>query len=157
VNENERQEKLFEEVGPFLGEARIDHYPNAKLWRVIISDKAEIFVEPDEARGCLVFASNLATPPADKAANLYEFLMRVNNLWQDTGGLRFALEEPGGDALILRDQPTEPLRHATELANALLDFAERTHFWRQVAETGGPTEDAETSQPSESSEAMIHI
>ncbi|MEO1419851.1 MAG: type III secretion system chaperone [Pseudomonadota bacterium] len=126
------------DVGPILGEAMIAEAEDREAWQVVL-EAAQITIEPDHDRDCLVFSSDLGSPPADKRDALYAFALKVNGMWPFTGGIYLGLDSESEEVTLYSVLPVNGL-DSQRLAAMIVDFAERRVAWAGVVAQGGPSE-----------------
>jgi hypothetical protein len=128
--------QLMSEIGPLLDLVGVVESDDGQAWLLIVDDEDALSVELDDARGCLVIAAEVGTPGEAGRAQLYELLLAYNALWDVSGGIRMALDEPGGGVLQLLDLPAEGL-DPSQLADVLARFLEIRLGWMQVVSAIG--------------------
>ncbi|KPL52568.1 type III secretion system chaperone [Prosthecomicrobium hirschii] len=100
--------------------------PNS--WLVRFAD-VDVEIEHQASRDRLVFASVIGPTLAGNREAVLEALLCYGFLWRQTGGMRMALTEPGGDVLQLFDLEAARIDLAT-LTNVVVNMADNTRNWR---------------------------
>ncbi|MEM8622189.1 MAG: type III secretion system chaperone [Pseudomonadota bacterium] len=126
------------DIGPILGEAMIAETEDREAWQIVL-EAAQITIEPDHDRDCLIFSSDLGSPPPDKSASFYAFALRVNNMWPFTGGIYLGLDAESEEITLFSVLPVSGL-DSQRLAAMVVDFAERRVAWASAVVQGGPAE-----------------
>jgi hypothetical protein len=128
--------QLMSEIGPLLDLVGVVESDDGHAWLLIVDEDDALSVELDDARGSLVIAADVGTPGEAGQAQLYELLLAYNALWDVSGGVYMALDEPGGRVLQLLDLPAEGL-DPSRLAEVLARFLEIRLGWMQVVSAIG--------------------
>lgn len=128
--------QLMSEIGPLLDLVGVVESDDGQAWMLIVDDQDALSVDLDDARGRLVIAAEVGTPGETGRARLCELLLAYNAQWEISGGVRMALDEPGGRVLQLLDLAAEGL-DASQLAEVLARFLEIRLGWMQVVSAIG--------------------
>ena len=75
--------------------------------------------------------------PACWGPRLYEQLLVHNHRWEQQGGLRMALDQPGGNVVLMQDLAIEGL-DVTRLCSALTAFAASAKALREAMTASAP-------------------
>ncbi|MEM9618009.1 MAG: type III secretion system chaperone [Pseudomonadota bacterium] len=113
--------EILTKLGPELEVDEIAAYEESQTWAVATSDggwEADILLHYDEPSRKLYISGDCGPVPEDKVLSTYEFLLKYNLACIDTGGARFALDEPGGDVSLIFDLPLAELE--TEVLGATI-------------------------------------
>jgi hypothetical protein len=100
---------LMAEVGAVLDLAEVTELPDHDYWRVVGADETGIDLDFERTTGKLVISTSLGRPRAQGREALYDTLLAYNGAWRETGGARLALDEPGGEVVLLFDLDAEGL------------------------------------------------
>ena len=80
-------------------------------------------------RGCLVLWGDVGTPQPGDRARLYDLLLRYGFHWDETGGVRMAVEGQDGPVIQLVDVPLAGL-DGQKLQALVRGFVAKLHAWR---------------------------
>jgi hypothetical protein len=119
---------LMVQVGDMLDLPQVTEFAERQSWLLVTKDNVAVSVELDGDNGRLVLAANAGAPSRERPADL-ETLLVHNMAWRETGGLRFALEQPGGEALLMFDVALSGL-DASRLQALVGDLAAKAAVWR---------------------------
>ncbi|MEM6678862.1 MAG: type III secretion system chaperone [Pseudomonadota bacterium] len=145
------------EIGPKIHPVMITDFEEELVTVLTFDVDVEILLERDENRELLVFVGTLGQTPVRAEKEMMRILMQMNNLWGALGGLRFALEEPGGDFVMLWDLPYPSLT-TENLQNAIESFIDRIRFWRQVVADGRfESDDREIQEGDDNIDTMMRV
>lgn len=100
-------------------------------------DGEELDIEYNAADSGLMLFSDLGTPDPERAFDLYEAVLMAGLLWRETGGMRVALDGPGGRFLLLYGFSAERL-DASNLVAALSNFSAKARALRIVIRQAEP-------------------
>ena len=122
---------LMSEVGPAADLAEVLEFDDQNLWTLEYG--AELLVEAvyDETLNRLVLSAEIGQPRGENRSGLYETLLQFNYLWEQTGGVRLALDGTGGNVVQLFELSAVELDLAT-LLSVLANFVENIDTWRQI-------------------------
>ena len=132
--DSEQLDRLMAEVGPLD-----DDIPECVRLEggdyAVRFDDVDVFVEWDAASARLVLSVEVATPPASRAASIYEALLAYNSLWRETGGLRLALTGARAPPCRSSTSPA-PRSKPKTVAVVAVNLVQRTSIWRAYFEVG---------------------
>lgn len=97
-------------------------------WDIALSTDVLLRVDRIELPGSLILSAPIGRPPVDRRHLVYENLLAYNSLWKTTAGVRFALDAPQGEVLLLAEYPLAALDEET-LAAVLQRFARFADQW----------------------------
>jgi len=142
---------LLAQVGPILNPLEIEASEPLRTWAISMPEDLAVLVQFDEAKNCLVLASELGAPPPGDRTALYEILLQINFHWDTTGGTRMAINGPGGEIVQVYEIGTDGLE-ATRLSAILSSFAAGAKAWRELiqrraATPGSPPDATPESMP----------
>ena len=129
----EQIEILMSEVGPVLDPLEVAALPEQKSWAVAMEEDLAVLVQFDEQKNSLFLTGDVGAPPAGDRTALYEILLQMNHHWESTGGLRMAIDGPGGEVTQVFEIPADGL-DAGRLAGILSAFAVAAKAWRGIVE-----------------------
>lgn len=134
MNDKQRLQMLLVEVGPLLDNAAIVELDDLNNWLILLDDQLQLFAEyiPDQRR--LYLSADVGDPPEEKRLEIYSMLLQFNLQWQESSGLRFAIDSPGGTVVQVFDVALDSL-DATQLQSAIAGFLEMLIAWRKVVTT----------------------
>ena len=93
MSSEERLQALVQEVGPLLDPEGIAWFEDEASWAIVIDEHTQIDLIHDPDHDRLVCNCDLGPIPTERQPRVHEMLLRLNYLWQDTGGLRGALDD----------------------------------------------------------------
>lgn len=122
----DKLQSLMAEIGPLLDLAEVVAFAQHRLWTLAFDDGQVVEVETDAAGSRVLFSIEVAPAVPDESLRL---MLQFNQLWQQTGGLHFAL---GGEvATLMLELPVDML-DAPLLATALGNLHDRGAQWRRL-------------------------
>ena len=104
-------------------------------WTVVYDEQTIVELCYQAERHCLELSLELGSPPEERQADTYRYLMAYSALTDQTGGIRIVLDAPDGALVQLFDLFTEDLDRVT-LQAVLTNFIETARAWRTVVEKG---------------------
>lgn len=118
-------------------------------WLLSFDDKPEILVEWADQPERLVLSACLGRATEPQRLAVYETLLSYNLLWQDTGGVRMALDGPEGEVFLIYDLFDDQVS-VVDLQGVLLNLANIAGIWGeyvtraedQARDSGGLSSDA---------------
>lgn len=135
---------LMVQVGDMLDLPQVTEFAERQSWLLVTKDNVAVSVELDGDNRRLALAASAGAPMRERPADL-ETLLVHNLAWRETGGLRFALDQPGGEALLMFDVVLAGL-DASRLQALVGDLAAKAAVWRtylaRSAEAAPPPPDA---------------
>ena len=142
---------MLTELGPELGVLEIAAFEDQQSWAIAVDDDTEemLTLDYDAAAGKLFITAELGAPPSDRLLASYEFLLQYNLFWADTGGLRMALDGPGGNVVQMYDLPLQGLT-AQQLGAVIGSFIARMRLMKGMLAKGvgrNPTDSPKAQQP----------
>lgn len=130
---------LMSELGPILDPLDITAYEAEGTWTLLVDEETLLVIEHDEELGRLFLSADIGAPPEAERLAVYELLLRYNAQGRETGGVRMALEEPGGMLMQICDLPLAGL-DVTGLQAAIAAFARTADAWRRLIAGGAGVE-----------------
>lgn len=104
---------------------------------IAFDDQRVVEINWNEPNSSLVFTSNVGRPESSHLLETYEKVLLYNSIWQKTGGARLALEEAGGDLLLIEEFPVSADLNVQELSGILEYIHQRANSWSLVIRHGG--------------------
>lgn len=126
---------MMDELGPATRMVEEVRQYEDNGWAVVCGENTIIELQFDGGPGKLVFSTDLGKPEENQRLAVYEMLLTYNFLWEDTGGVKMALDRPGGHVVQLYDLDAAELDLGT-LQTVLDNFTEKARFWAEVITTG---------------------
>lgn len=120
---------LLQELGPQTPEIDAVLQEDEKSWLLVFSDEQSVYVEWANNPDRLVLSAALGKPVEGNELQVYETLLSYNLLWQDTGGVRMAIDGPQGDVMLIYDLFDDQLSLA-ELQTVALNITSIAAIWR---------------------------
>jgi hypothetical protein len=143
---------LMAQVGDMLDLPQVTEFAERQSWLLVTKDNVAVSVELDGDNGRLVLAASAGPPSRERPADL-EMLLVHNLAWRETGGLRFALDQPGGEAMLLFDVALAGL-DASRLQALVGDLAAKAAVWRSYLSRSA---EAAPPPPSDALATMIRV
>ena len=134
----EHVQGLMQEIGAVADLAAVAEHEGEDVWSLLVDDEegGVVWVDLDDARGCLVLSGEVGTPQPVDRERLNDLLLRYNFHWDATGGVRMAVEGEGGPVIQLADVPLAGL-DAGRLGVVVRGFAAMLAAWRAILRGGG--------------------
>lgn len=151
----EQVDGLMSQLGPVLDPLGITAFPGAKAWGIALDEETSVLVDFDESQGKLVLSSEVGTPSGDRG-QLYELMLRHNYLWDQTGGVRLALDAAGGNVVQIVDLFTEGL-DVSALGRAVGVFADAARAWRTIISRPQSNDDPSKMDSTDAGFTLIRI
>ena len=104
-------------------------------WLLRIDETHDLVVEYELDQDQLHFSAEVASVPLDRKEKVYEWLLLYNGCWQETGGMRMALEGPEGPVIQAATVAVSGL-DLTTLHLVVSNFFEKLLVWEALL-TGG--------------------
>ena len=128
---------LFAQLGPVLNPLAIEASEENKSWGIALEEGLMVLAQFDEQKGCLVLSTELGAPtPGDRTA-LYELLLQANYHWESTGGVRLAINGPGGEVFQVFEIPVDG-SDVTRLSAIVAAYADSARAWRDIIQGAAP-------------------
>jgi hypothetical protein len=129
--------ELMTEIGPALELAEVREFEQDNLWTLVDRDGTVLFVdyEPDDQR--LWISADVCVPSGNRS-KLYDLMLQYNARWQQTGGVRLALDGPEGGVVQAYDLPVSGL-DLQRLQNVIRNFRDTLEEWRKIVARGVAT------------------
>ena len=97
--------RLMSEIGPLLELAAVIESDDGDGWILAIEEDDSVLVELDEAEGRIFLSAEVGLPDDEARPGLYETLLVYNAQWHASGGVRMALDAPGGEVMQILELP----------------------------------------------------
>lgn len=133
---------LMTEIGPALELAEVTEIEGDNRWILVIRDGTVLFVDYDPEDQRLWLSADVGAPPPGDRLRLYELMLLYNAQWQQTGGVRLALDGPEGDVVQAYDLPLAGL-DLHHLQQVVRNFGDMLEAWRKIVSTGAAAPRAE--------------
>lgn len=151
----ENIETLFQEIGPHLDLLEVSRAEGQMEWALTFEDTETetltVFVRHEADPDHFVFKTIVGAIPAEARQKFLEDMMAFNSAEQETGGARFGVTGPGGDAVLMFDYGVSDI--TTEgLGTLLKQFQSMAMAWRGILKS---TDDETATEPLPSFENMI--
>ena len=147
MSDTHQMEQLFAQIGPLMDRIEAIDQEDDDRWILALGEEQDMFVDFDQQASKLTFSIEVGQPPEELRLRAYEMLLAYNYLWEDSGGLRMALDSPEGSVVMAYD--TFDLDMDVSALSALIDkLMEAAEGWRDVIA------DLKASGPSPESDAM---
>ncbi|RJG48428.1 type III secretion system chaperone [Motilimonas pumila] len=122
-----RATALLQQLGPVMEPDAIRLH-GEDLWEVETS-ALTIFLQYVEAEDRFTLYAELTIPASSDRTAVLELLLANNSQFMATGGVRMALSEPQGDAIMMVDLALEKL-DVQQLQAVLQNFIEKHAYWK---------------------------
>ena len=137
---------LLNQLGPVLDPLAIEASEAHQSWGIALEDDVNVLVQFDAQKGCLLLSCELGAPSDGDRTGLYELLLQTNYHWDATGGLRLALNAPGGEVVLAYELPVADL-DVPRLSATVTSFAAAAKAWRKIIQSS-PSAPAPEDLPS---------
>lgn len=124
---------LLQELGPVTPEIDAVMQQDESCWLLVLEDESSITVEWTGNPDRLVLSTALGRPSENAQLSVYETLLSYNLLWQDTGGVRMAIDGPNGDVILIYDLFDDHLLVA-DLQTVVLNLVSIASIWRDYVQ-----------------------
>jgi hypothetical protein len=135
---------LMREIGPLLELEQVSVFDGEREWALVVDEATVVHADYVDADDRLMLSIELGQPPEASRHRIYELLLLYNHAWPETGGVRMALESPGGTIVQLFETGVGDL-DLTGLRNVVAGFIELARHWRGGIMRGVETEAARGS------------
>jgi hypothetical protein len=137
-----RVRALMRDLGPLLELEQVSVFDGEREWALMVDEETIVHADYVEADDRLMLSIELGQPPEASRHRIYELLLLYNHGWPETGGVRMALESPGGTIVQLFETGAGDL-DLIGLRNVVVGFVELARHWRGGIMRGIETEAAE--------------
>ena len=136
---------LMTEIGPALELAEVQEFERDNLWTLVVDQGTVLFAEydPDDAR--LWLSADVCAPQPGDRSKLYELMLQYNARWRQTGGVRLALDGPGGTVVQAYDMTVNGL-DLSRLCTVVGNFRETLAAWREIVAASVTGQDADAGR-----------
>jgi hypothetical protein len=125
----ELTQMLMQELGPQTPEIDAVLQQDDSNWVLVFEDETSIVIEWADTPARLVLTSSLGRANEDAQLGIYETLLSYNLLWQETGGVRMAIDGPQGEVMMIYDLFDDHLTVA-DLQTVVLNLTSIAGIWR---------------------------
>ena len=134
--QRERIRQMMKEIGAQMDLGEVLEFDEGQLWTLAVTEEIVVEVDYDEAFDKLVFSTHVGPVPEKARLMVYELVLQYNYSWETTGGGRIALDGPGGDLILIFDQPATDIE-SSQLQTLVTNMSTQTGLWREyLAQTG---------------------
>jgi hypothetical protein len=126
---------LMTEIGPALELAEVQEFEQDDLWTLVAGDGTVLFVDYEPKDQRLWLSADVCVPLPGDRLQLYELILQYNARWQQTGGVRLALDGPEGGIVQAYDLPAAGL-DLHRLQNVVSNFRQTLDAWREIVAKG---------------------
>ena len=131
----EQIQLLIEELGPATEEVVEVQQSAETSWDIFIDETESIGIDIMEGQDKLMLSSELGRPPDELQAATWQWMLVYNFAWQNTGGIKLALEAAGGNVVMMFELNSATLDLPT-LQSALINFAVKARLLRVAIVAG---------------------
>ena len=129
MSELDHLQSLMAEIGPLIDGIEAIDQEGDDYWLFAFGEQTLLQIQYDAQARKLVLFTELGAPAEENRLALYEALLSFNYLWNETGGLRMAIDGPGGSASMVLDLFVLDLDVST-LATVTENFLDTAVYWR---------------------------
>lgn len=122
---------VMAQLGERLDCQAVTEYEQRKGWIAVIDDATVVEIAFDDRIGLLHATSPVGDLPQHRRQKLSELLLRYNDQWSSTGGLRVGLGAEGDGLSLTASYATENLE-STAFAQQLRSFLRVAGDWREL-------------------------
>lgn len=143
------------EIGPLADLMAVGEHEGRNVWALRADAETLLFADLDEERSCLILSGDVGTPAPAERPRLNDLLLRYNAHWDETGGVRMAVEGQDGPVVQIVDVPLAGL-DAQRLQALVRGFVTKLRAWRAILHgSGSSEEDAGRPEPGRAGTFMI--
>ena len=142
---SEQIQHLMREIGPLVDAIDAIEQVGEQNWAIGFDEATWLTVDYNEQTDKLTLAIDCGPSPEQNRIKLYETLLTYNYLWEETGGLRMALDEPGGRVVLIFDVAVHGLDSAT-FATVVENMVTKSRLWQQSIQGVGSESDPPSSE-----------
>jgi len=139
----EQVRALMAQIGPVLELAEVLEQAERHAWTLVDQDATVLFAEFLPAEAMLFLSAEAGAPPPEHRAGLYHLMLQYNARWQETGGVRLALDGPDGAVVQAYTMPVADLDLA-RLCTVIRNFRANLGGWRTIIADAAATPDINT-------------
>lgn len=156
MNTIDNLKQLLAEIGPATEEVMIVQQLEADSWHVLLDENLGIDLDYLEDQEKLVLSVELGSPPPDKLAATYAFLLHYNFIWLQTGCLKMGLDASNGSISMTFEANASAL-DLNNLQSLLTEFAQKALVWRELITVGFEDDASSSSEYREMMPAAIRV
>jgi hypothetical protein len=134
MNDLERIQHVMRDIGPMDDDILAVVQTADDRWAVRFDD-VDVDIELDTENERLMLSTTIGPAPAKRLETVYATLLTYSMLWRETGGIRMAMTNHGGDVLQMIELATSRLTPAL-LTIVAGNLCARTRIWRAFFITG---------------------
>lgn len=121
-------QELMGKVGPLIDGIELIEQEGEDHWLIFFGEMS-LHIDNDPEGRKLVFWTDLGEPTEENRHDVYDALLAYNALWTETGGVRMAIDQPGGSVLQVFDLFTLDLDVST-LVTVVENLLEKAEYWK---------------------------
>ena len=119
----------YREIDSVLHLAQVSVFDGEREWALVVDAATVVHVDYIETDERIMLSIELGQPPEASRHRIYELLLLYNHGWAETGGVRMALESPGGIIVQFFETGAADL-DLIGLRNVVAGFVELARHWR---------------------------
>jgi hypothetical protein len=119
---------LMVELGDLMDLPQVSEYSDENAWH-LVTEAGSIEVDYDDGGDRILLTMPIGMPDSSALEAVYESLLVHNGALPASGGVRAGLEEPGGEVVLVREQPATGL-DAASLRQLVEDLIGSAEAWR---------------------------
>lgn len=132
----EKTTALMAALGRKMDLARVLAFEEVGTWELDFDERTALLVDWNAANDSLVLSGVIARPHPAREAAYHRVMLEYNYQWQQTSGVRMAIDPDGGEAVLIYEMPVaqaDPAQLETVVGNlhALL------RHWRDALQSEG--------------------
>ena len=151
---HEQVHALMAEIGPALELAEVLEHAESQTWTLVDQAGVVLFAELLTPEGLLVLSAEAGTPQPEDSARLYPLMLQYNARWQETGGVRLALDGPDGAVVQAYALPIADL-DLPRLGTVIQNFRATLAGWRTIVAGPGVTREGPNEVSDMNMQGMI--
>ena len=131
MSSKEHVHNLMAEIGPLLELMQITESAEGNSWLLVVDEETAIDLDYNEMRNRVILAGEVGLPADENRYGFYETILQYNYLWEETDGLKMALDGPAGNVWIMFDTTASDL-DISMLQTVIVNFCETLRSWREA-------------------------
>lgn len=132
---------IFAAVGKRLDVGEVVAFEDRSYWRIRVTEEMGISVFAHDEGRRLMFESLVLQMRPEDVSRFFQLMLQFNYLWDETGGVRFAIEPTENLIVLQYELPTDQADEDT-VATVLNNLDTLTMRWRNIIETTPVEDDA---------------
>ncbi len=122
--------QIVADLGPLVDRLQQVTTPGTGRW-ILEFDNEAILCELNSSADRLYLTMSVGPLPEARREDTLEALLAFNSLWAETGGVRLALDRPGGEILQLCDILTQGI-DVTKVAHVVEALLAKAQTWKSL-------------------------